>query len=460
MRDTGWVQNAIGVPSRGFIYISIVTIVASLGNTFTAYSGAVLVGLYAWLSPVNILRSILLVWLPGMLSVAIFPAAAEMFSAKFITLACIWVTLLSSGLARRRVMDPSQRKLALATGGLVIILLVHSLVASRIPDVSFLKITLFFSLLYTSAVAWKKLNSVQKQQFQNELRFLLTGVLLGSAPLLISPIGFLRNSTGFQGILSNPPLLGLFAAIGIAIQIPSLIDKERKWRFLIGLIVVVELYELFRSESRTAGLALILSLFLWFPISIFGNASKNSGHSKRRSITLLSIFAACGFFLLYVGGNAVETYATKGGRSNERQAIALYAEARGGLLENMQENIRENPWLGIGFGVPSTDDYSSIIRITSFNVPVSASTEKGNIFMAIIEEMGYPIAILIFAWLISSLRSVMRASFEQLLPLFVLIMANLGEAMFFSANGFGLLSCLLLGSGYSSIIESKKQDWF
>ena len=106
----------------------------------------------------------------------------------------------------------------------------------------------------------------------------------------------------------------------------------------------------------------------------------------------------------------------------------------------MWSNITQNPFTGIGFGVPSSNLYFRTENITTVaGIVVSYPTEKGIMYFAILEELGL-IGFIIFMDSFFSIvfRSLNRNIFGALLVLAVLA-SNITEATFVSFGGGGLL---------------------
>jgi len=87
-----------------------------------------------------------------------------------------------------------------------------------------------------------------------------------------------------------------------------------------------------------------------------------------------------------------------------------------------------------------------MIRITRdpvFNLPISAPIEKGNLYLAVLEELGLIGLLLFFAWLIFSYFRVVKKNLFGLPVFFTILMLNFGESVLFSPGGVGAL-CIMM----------------
>ena len=127
------------------------------------------------------------------------------------------------------------------------------------------------------------------------------------------------------------------------------------------------------------------------------------------------------------------------------QAVNLAEQARGRLIEASMQNFYENPVLGIGFGVATKPEQMKVKRDPIFGFPVSAPIEKGNMYSAMLEEVGFVGALLFVGLLLTLLGSIMRSGqLEMMWIFFVGLMVNVGEAVLFSPNGIGMLVWILV----------------
>lgn len=335
------------------------------------------------------------------------------------------------------------------------LILFHSFIFSTIPSISILKLFMWLITIITLLSCW---SSMGKKEFEEEyeilVKFLKMIIILSLPFLTISFIGFARNGTGFQGLLNHPQAFGPTVAILGSILLSKLVTSKIKsrldWILLILLFPLIIL-----SEARTAGLALILSLF----ISLILNGAVNNKNifgyyvfkNKFTYIFLLTIP-----FLFYpfkeVILDKLSTYFLK--RTDSDSFLEIADNSRGGLVDNMMFNIQNNPFFGIGFGMPSTDEKLLIDYDPFFGIPIGAAIEKGVLPIAVIEELGMILGGLVLIWLLYSIYKCFKLELKFLTVIICLILLNLGEYMFFSVGGMGMLILIMYTASVSSASRS------
>lgn len=81
-----------------------------------------------------------------------------------------------------------------------------------------------------------------------------------SLPLIIHPLGYFKNSTGFQGILAHPNTYGVYMAPYVGwILVGSIFIKNKKEKFFNLTIGLIGVMTLIASESRTSIFAIIIA---------------------------------------------------------------------------------------------------------------------------------------------------------------------------------------------------------
>ena len=103
------------------------------------------------------------------------------------------------------------------------------------------------------------------------------------------------------------------------------------------------------------------------------------------------------------------------------------------------DNIMNNFWSGIGFGIGSNLETFIVLRDPFFGIPYFGAVEKGLIFVAILEEIGIFGLIVFMVFILSCFFNLCESGFKSL-PLFsLIIILNFGESTFFSTGGVGSL---------------------
>ena len=300
---------------------------------------------------------------------------------------------------------------------LVILLILHSLYFSELTLISFLKVLSFFLVYYSFHTIF-----TLKDNYLFDLIFRATvavHIILCCLSLffLFSYWGFLRNSTGFQGFMNHPQAFSIFTAFAsflFLILISYQQDSSNFKSLLYISFLLIFLFFTFITESRTSVFASLFSIgfFLIYRVRFS--------------------YKAFFFFIGLVFYNVLYPYVvSKSGRVDVSGLFDAYLISRSVLIDPMLININKSFMFGIGFGVPSLN--TNLVD----QFPPAFSVEKGNSWIALLEEVGIFLAIGIYILLIFR--------FRNFLPLFLLVvLINFGEAVFFSMGGIGLYCIYML----------------
>jgi hypothetical protein len=105
----------------------------------------------------------------------------------------------------------------------------------------------------------------------------------------------------------------------------------------------------------------------------------------------------------------------------------------------MLDSVKQKPLTGIGFGVPSEGGLSTpIVYDPIFNLPIMATVEKGVMPVAVLEELGIPLGIIVYLWLAWLFVLAARGGAVAFATFSASLAVNAAEAMFFSPGGAGL----------------------
>lgn len=423
--------------------VLLIALVMRLASPDTAnYSYLMLAG-YALLGGEQVLQALALSWLFTMLSEGVAPLASEAAVGRYEVTAAAAITLcLRSGWLKDWF---SMTRPVLATLALGAFLIIHSMLFSMLPDISILKALYWTTVMVTLLSAWLGLEFEARARVERQLFFGLILLVLVSVPLAFTPTGYLVNGTGFQGVLSHPQTFGpVVAMLGAWLAGRLLSTDASHWQDLafLGLCLVLVVL----SGARTAGYALVLGLAstVWF-LPLFGGAS--AWHLMpglaSRWLHALALFAAIGVvFAEPVLSGRLGDYIEK-----QTDVATLWdapKQARGPLIDTMINNFNEEPLTGIGFGIASDFSSMEIVRHPVLEFPLSASTEKGVLPIAVLEELGVFGFLTVAAWVWLMVRHAAQTGVAAFAVVAVLLLTNLGESAFFSPNGLGLLQLILL----------------
>jgi hypothetical protein len=399
---------------------------------------------YALLGRTQAIQALALSWLFTMLNPGLTPEASAASIGRYMVIFAAAFTVAWHGVGNGAGF--SIKRLSLLTLSLGVLMLVHSLLFSAVVDVSVLKVVSWVVLVLTLLSAWQGLAAEQCTALFDQLQWGLIWLLLLSLPLLAIPsIGYLRNGTGFQGLLNHPQAFGpTVALVGVLVGGRVLGERKPAWLdiALLGLCLVLVVM----SEARTAGLAMVLGLLGSALLSpVFAGVSRRRmlpGLRSRRfqTVALLAVAGVVVAGPLLTG--KLSSYLIK--RSDATSLIAAADASRGALIEKMFLNIKNKPFTGIGFGIASEPANMEVERDPVFGLPLSALVEKGVMPVAVVEELGIFGALAVLGWMLVVLRRGARAGVQQFAVLITLVLVNFGESMFFSVGGMGMLLLILL----------------
>lgn len=267
-------------------------------------------------------------------------------------------------------------------------------------------------------------------------------VLLSMFTIPFHSISYARDGLGFQGILNHPQSFAVYVS---ALMAYCFFEYKAKVRFLICLLV---LFLLYLTRARTGFLVLfsiIIPYFVvpgWYVLTFRWSKFFQNIRVFFKSVLLLVIFAVSVF--LYLGSEKIQTFLFKA-EENTSFSEAL-EDSRGFIISQQWENFRENKVFGIGFGIANSETHAQ--EIETFNgIPVSASTEKANLVLAVIEETGILGGLFFFPFLIIiSLQMKDESQFW-----IAILLSNLSEVTFFSIGSFGLLAAILISKKVNNL---------
>jgi hypothetical protein len=423
--------------------IPLAALVLRLASEPTASLSYLFMAAYALLGRAQAIQAFALSWLFTMLSMGVAPPATGASIGRYavITAAAISILLrIKPGKGSFTVSPPVFFTMALGA-----LLILHSLYFSPMVDVSVLKALSWTVVVATLLSAWSGLDDDARTRLERQLFGGLTVLVLVSLPLAFTATGYLRNGTGFQGVLSHPQAFGPMVAFLGGWLAGRLFGSTRpRWpdAALLGLCLVLVVM----SEARTAGLALVLGVVTSVLVS-----SRLSGIPVRkvipglasRRLHALALIAAMGIALAGpMLSDRLAIYFKK--RSDSSNLLKAAEASRGGLVDTMTANIENHPLTGIGFGIASDPSTMQVDRDPVLGLPTGAAIEKGVLPVAVTEELGVPGALLVFAWLWMLARRGARSGVGALSVLTIVLLTNFGESTLFSPGGAGLLPLVLL----------------
>ena len=338
-------------------------------------------------------------------------------------------------LAKVRIKHVDRESILLILG--VIFILIHSLVFSFYPAVSIMKAWIYLVILlgFYSAFYGVRVGDVISALREFSIGFLLASLLVLPFP----EIGYARDQMGFQGIVAHPQIFGIFAGLTLLVFADAVLQKtEKKNRLFYTACFLLMAALLLLSRARTGivvfGVPVLFHIFL-----------ERGFVLQKGGLQLISASIFCGIFLLSLGFIDVSFFVEffyKGNNSNFSEA---FEASRGFLLAESIANLTRHPLTGLGFGVadsvfkPFLPVYDPI-----FGIPISAPTEKANIFVGVLEELGLILGIFTLATHLFFLKEVVFYGSRTLSWLSTgCYVSGISEFVFYSTNSLGYLYALL-----------------
>jgi len=450
--DTTPPQRRQSVLSRLTPHLPLVAALAlRLASEPTASLSYPLVAAYALFGRGHAIRALALSWLFTMLSPGIAPDAPAATIGRY---AVLFAAALSAFVHSHTPNGPRRfDPFAGATLLLGVFIIVHALLFSPLADVSTLKAVSWTMAMTTSIAAWSGLSPRQREQVAEQLFWGLVAVLLVSLPLAATSLGYLTNGTGLQGVLNQPQAFGPTMALLCVWAVTRLLGEARPSWWLLT-VAGASLLAVIMSEARTAGLAaaLAVAVAVLAGPGLAGRSVLAMAPGLRSARVWGVLIAALVVVLIMATtfSDLFQHYITKSGRASVDGLWDAFDLSRGRQMQAMMDNIRQQPWTGIGFGIDSVPELMNVSREPIFGLPVGASIEKGVTPLMVVEELGIFGAVLVGFWVLRLLRTSARGGIAPFAVVLTVLLMNLGEATLFSPGGVGLLPLILLGWAYAS----------
>lgn len=442
-----------------FIFFGFILIGLRLASSATADLAHLLLIFYALRGREQAIHALLFSWLFVMINPGLAPVSPY---AGLLRYATVLAALISVFGRRRRRQRIQARRFLSYTALLGGFLLVHSMAISPIPDVSILKALSWTMTILTLLAAWQGLEANSLRRLEWHVFGLLIALLIFSLPLSVSSFGYIVNGTGFQGVLNHPQAFGPTMAV-LGAWAAARLFSESKPAWWIIILLAVCLVVILASEARTAGFSLVLGVVLSLLLSpIFaGRPFMNMvpGLRSRRVMVMSFLVLVTSVVMAPVISEKIHHYITKSGRADVGNVMEAYDDSRGAGIRLMLQNFNRHPYAGIGFGIASIPESMNIRRDPFFNLPMSASVEKGVTPIAVLEELGFFGALLFGGWVVMLLKGSARSGLVPFAVCLAILLINIGEATLFSPGGMGMLYLILLAWAYArgqAAIQRKK----
>jgi hypothetical protein len=347
-------------------------------------------------------------------------------------------------------------RILFGTSIVCLLILGHSALVSQIPVLSILKALSFSMAILGLLAGWGGLSESERRACEVQVWGLFAGLTVLSAPMLFTPLGYLKGVGGFQGLTAQSQALGAMMGVFAAFLWMSIITRRRLTVGLVLLACMATAY-IYLSRARIGGFSFIVGLFSGLALApLLGLLDRWRRQPRIRPGRLAVVAVLVGVGLIGAGSVVIpkiQNYVLKYGSAEEvtDYTDALY-RARGGMLELMLASVKEHPLTGIGFGVPTKGGRSTeVVYDPVFGLPIMATAEKGILFVALLEELGYPLATIVYLWFAWLFMLAARGGPVGLTAFSAAIAVNAAENCFFSPGGLGLfilvIACMAVTAG-------------
>ena len=329
-----------------------------------------------------------------------------------------------------------------------------SILTSKMVLISSFKLVAFALGAFTVLVSFER-TKIHANYWHAWFNTYFLFLVLSSGLIFLGGMGFERNGVGFQGILNHPQVFGSIMGMVTAWYVGRIILTKSKISLVELGITVLSVVFLYISQARTGAVAFVGGGGLAFLFFLF--SGKQLPTSPRFYYATFALLTLISFVMILIPDQVFGLVTDFIQKRTENAAVEeAFQESRGFLIEASMANFRDYPILGIGFGVPSNYQTARFgTTETIMGMPVSATVEKGFLPSAILEETGLIGALFTIVFLGMLIGKQIRKG-----DLFVLwlilssLLINIGEAVFFSLGGTGLMVWLMLGFSVNQYYSS------
>lgn len=331
----------------------------------------------------------------------------------------------------------------------IAVLLSLSMLMSSNPAISTFK-ALSFAVVASSICLGFRMAGEDGRSISSWIKGLWLAVVVLSVPMLAIPsIGYLRDGSGFQGVLNHPQTFAVFLAPVVAWSGVQAFSAHGRGRVIvIGLFLTsFSLLWLTRGRTGLAALALSALVLLFLRQGFLKSLAALCLRALSKTWVLVGIALLVPLALwkapeIIIG---LQDFLLKGsGAGGVAEAAAV---SRGFIVDQQILNFQSSPVFGIGFGVSNSATHTlDVIVDPVTGLPVGAATEKANLFLAVLEETGL-LGALAFAPFFMTLvvRLARTASLAVGWAALAALGTNIAEMTLFSMGGVGMYTWLVIG---------------
>jgi hypothetical protein len=313
--------------------------------------------------------------------------------------------------------------------------------------ISIMKIVTFTLATTAVLVAFGHVSAERLPRLQSWFLTVGLSIITLSALTLAKPSIGIGGDGGLQGVLSQPQALGIFIAPFAAWSVTGVMLMRRQASRLelwvaIGAVILIVL-----TRARTAAFATACAVGVVMLMRLLSHRrAQHASLGRPMLIVAVAAVLCLGFAVASPKvAKTLTSFAYKDYDGLHRGLGNAFYESRGGGVVTEWHNFLDSPWLGNGFGVYPDGKFPSGVVMFA-GIPISAPIEKGFLPTAILEEggiVGGAGLVLLIGWLS---RRAWRAQDLRWRAMFAACLAvNIGECVFLSPGGIGILNWLLIG---------------
>lgn len=319
--------------------------------------------------------------------------------------------------------------------------------------ISILKIISFYCTVSFIIISFSLLKNIKKIMSWLESIFYVTIFCSIAIYLFNKPLGTYMGSNDvplFRGSLIFPNAVGIFFIPFLIYFLPEIIPIRRlpQNKLFYILISFFVIFLTFASGARGAFAGIIICFILVMFLSLFLQKFRNDiliilKNKYILFFILMVVFAAPALF----AKQFISDFLLKSSEYDSFNFSDVFMASRGKFIYISYLNFLDNPFFGIGFGIPSILDFSRITFDPIFGVPISAPVEKAFLFTALLEEIGIFGLLAFFVFYIKYsifLYKKINSIFPHIL-FFSILTLSIFEYYFFSMGTLGSFNWLWIG---------------
>ncbi len=439
-----WTFQLLAVP-----FLAVALRIASPPTSALSY--LVIAG-YAFAGRRQAIISLFLLWLFNMISHDFCGPPLYAAVLRHVVVLAAAMSVVIQGVSRNAVTK--RAGILWATVAMLGLMLLHSVSISQMPEISVLKVFMFATAILASLGGW---GGMDEDERRTTAQMIVGGLILLSLASLVILVAFPgrafygTNTSLFKGALYHSQVFGPtmgFLAAALTLQCLT-IRPISLWR---AVVLLISAYLMVRSSARVGVVAYLGGVLAGFGYAIASSLVVRYRHHPRIVVTRLVVATLLMMVLIIFAGDriskGVREFIAKAAIDEDGDISLLEAgmKSRGAKLEELVANIRRSPLTGIGFGVSSSaEDRKNIVRDGILGLPIMATVEKGILPLAIVEELGIPMATIVFLWIAMLILLSTRGGMLTVAVISACLMSNIAEAALFSPGGTGLLQLVLVG---------------